>query len=173
MPSSGRVAATVVVALLVAFAGNAVQMTRTGEIGLFAASVALVSMSALMAAMPFVSAWYLQSRKDVSMGKGEKINVDVKVGFADFNAMCINAERYAIGRANHVSRDCAEFLLKHAGDMSEATKYVIARDIKCERQTCERCAGLSGRKSEWHGDFADAWDRLYDALGQDVVEDYL
>ena len=168
MPSSGRVAATVVVALLVAFAGNAVQMTRTGEIGLFAASVALVSMSALMAAMPFVSAWYLQSRKDDTMEKGRT----VEVGFADFNSMCVNAERYAIGRVNHVSRDCAEFLLKHVDDMTDTTKYVIARDIKCERQTCARLAAMDGRQNIWAGEAADAWDALYDALGQDVIEDY-
>lgn len=90
----------------------------------------------------------------------------------EFSDMCINAERYAIGRGNHVSVDCARLIAKHAESLDDRARYVIARDIKCERQTCERCAKIDGEPSKWSGEWAAAWDALFDALGQDVLEDY-
>ena len=90
----------------------------------------------------------------------------------EFSDMCINAERYAIGRGNHVSVDCARFIERHVESLDDRARYVIARDIKCERQTCERCAKIGGEPSALVGEWADAWDALFDALGQDVIEDY-
>lgn len=96
----------------------------------------------------------------------------VAVSAKMFGDMCVNAERYAIGRGNHVSCDCAALIRDHVEELTDAAKYVIARDIKCERQTCERCARISGEPSKWTGEWAAAWDELFDALGQDVSEDY-
>lgn len=90
----------------------------------------------------------------------------------EFSEMCINAERYAIGRGNHVSVDCARLIARHVEALDDRARYVIARDIKCERQTCERCAKIDGEPSKWSGEWAAAWDALFDALGQDVLEDY-
>lgn len=81
--------------------------------------------------------------------------------------MRINAERYAVGRGNHVSVDCARLIERHVESLDDRARYVIARDIKCER-----CAKIGGEPSAWVGEWADAWDALFDALGQDVIEDY-
>lgn len=108
--------------------------------------------------------------KEAQAARGRPKTVELKAN--EFSDMCINAERYAIGRGNHVSVDCARLIERHVESLDDRARYVIARDIKCERQTCERCAKIGGEPSAWVGEWADAWDALFDALGQDVIEDY-
>lgn len=168
-----RLAQAVVAGLLASFAGNAVQVARSGEIGLYAASLALVTMCSLMAALPFVTGWVAErtvGRKEAREAMEERKPLDMDG--TEMHALLVGAERYYVGRGNYASREFAEALLRNVGAMNGKTKYVIARDIKRERQTCARLAAMDGRPNAWQGDAADAWDALYAALGQDVLEDY-
>lgn len=168
MPSSEYMRRVIVMAMLATFAANAAQIVKLHDADAASALVALISMCSTMAALPFVTSWFALNGRERSME--DRKTVEMKA--SEFDDMCINAERYAIGRGNHVSEDCAKFIERHAGDLGDRAKYVIARDIKCERQTCGRIARMTGEPTGWHGGWSKAWDKAYDALEQDVKEDY-
>ncbi len=52
----------------------------------------------------------------------------------DLDDLLFYAFRYALGRATYAVNDVIHYLMKYEDDLSDATKRLIIRDIKREKQ---------------------------------------